>query len=415
MNATFLRAGLVVWLIAAPLVAQAKCGLISGKGEINVISNAFSALNDLAKEMESCSRPGLKVTVKITPEARVETERAFATASASPFAAAVVSMGTFSGLYSRGQLQNMTDLAKKYRSRYNIEESMLVRVDGEVMAIAFMKNTQNLFYRKDIFDKHNLKVPVTYAEMLATAATIKSKESSIDFPIAQTFAKGFDSATEFVNLLASHGGRMFKAGSARPEFNSDAGIQAIETMRALLPFMTPNALASNSDDVMNQFQQGKAAMGVLWASRAERMDDPRASKVVGKMEFAAAPKANASGRVAAHLWWDGVVMPKNSGQDRDVVFQVLMEALDEETTRAANDRAIWVRSIYQPTRFGAGVTATAQAGAPIWPTEPFFGLAHGEIGKVLPEALAGKLTPKTALDTAAAAYEKSAADHGFIR
>ena len=145
--------------------------------------------------MESCNRTGLKIAFKMTPEARQETERAFASDGTSPFDAAVISMGTFGGLLSKGQLQPMTDLVGKYKAKYKIEENMLVRVNGEVMAIAFMQNAQNLFYRKDIFDKHGLKVPTTYAEMLTVAAAIKAKERSIDFPIAQTFAKGFDSGT----------------------------------------------------------------------------------------------------------------------------------------------------------------------------------------------------------------------------
>ncbi len=408
---------LLALLVAATLSisAQAKCGEIKGKGDINIIGNSFPALQFIAKELESCNRAGLKVSVKMTPEARVETERAFSSNGVSPFSAAVVSMGSYNTLVSRGQLQPMTDLVNKYRTRYKIEESMLVRVNGEVMAIAFMQNAQNLFYRKDLFDKHSIKVPTSYPEMLAAAAVIKRKEPSIEFPIAQTFAKGFDSGTEFVNLLAGHGGHMFKPGSAEPDFDGDAGVKAIETMRSMLPFMTPNALASNSDDVMNQFQDGRAAMGVLWASRAERMDDAQASKVVGKMDFAAAPRASAQGKIAAHLWWDGVVMPKNLGQDRDTVFQILMEGLDEDTTRAANNTTIWVRSAYKPTRFGAGVAATAKAGAPIWPSEPFFSLAHGEIGKILPDALSGKLAPKAALSAAAVAYRKAARDQGFIR
>ena len=143
-------------------------------------------------------------------------------------------------------------------------------------------------------------------------------------------------------------------------------------------FMTPNYLASNSDDVMNQFQQGKAAMGVLWATRASRMDDPAASKIVGKMAFAAAPAAVAGGPSATHLWWDGVVMPKNLAGDRENVFQVLMEALDEETMSKGNDLTIWVRSAYKPTRFGSGVSASAKAGAPVVPMPTFFRRPHGE-------------------------------------
>ncbi|MFM7332739.1 MAG: ABC transporter substrate-binding protein [Brachymonas sp.] len=401
----------------APGIAQARCDKLQNAkaGEINIIGNSFPALQHIAKEMESCTQGGLKVQFKMTPNARTEIEQAFASSGKVPFDAAVVSGGVFSNLNSLGQLQPITDLVEKYKAKYKIEDNMLVRVNGQVMAIAFMQNAQNLYYRKDLFDKHGIKAPTTYAEMLAAAKTLKEKEPSIQNPIAQTFARGFDSQTEFVNMFAGYGGRFFKAGSAQPDFNSDAGVKAMENMRAMTAFMTPNFLASNSDDVMNQFQQGTAAMGVLWASRAARMDDPAASKIVGKMEFAAAPAAVAGGKSATHLWWDGVVMPKNLGADRETVFQVLMEALDEETMKKGNDLTVWIRSAYKPTRFGTGVTASMKAGAPIWPTEPYFSLAAGEIGKVLPDVLSGASTPKAALDSAAAAYVKAATEKGFIK
>ena len=409
---TFILVAALAW---AAGTAHAKCEGVTGKGDINIVGNAFPALQHVSRAMEACKRPGLTVAFKMTSEARQETERAFSSGGRSAFDAAVVSMGTYSVLRSKGQLQSMTDLVNKYRTRYNIEERMLVKFNGQVMAIAFMQNAQSFFYRKDIFDKLGLKVPTTYAEMVAAAAVVKAREPSIDFPIAQTFAKGWDSGVEFANLMASAGGRFFKSGSAEPSFNDASGELAIEVMKSMLPYMTPNALASNSDDVMNQFQQGKAAMGVLWASRAARMDDPAASKVVGKMAFAAAPSMVVGGKSAAHLWWDGVVMPKNMAGDRDTVFQVLMEALDEETTRSGNDTAIWIRSVYQPTRFAGGVLTAIATGAPIWPTEPFFGLAHGEIGKILPEALTGRLSAKAALDVAATAYVRAATEQGFIK
>ena len=400
-----------------PVQAQSRCDTLSNPkaGEINIIGNSFPALQHIAKEMESCTKGGLKVQFKMTPQIKPEVEQAFGSTGKSAFDAAVVSMGVFADLNSRGQLQPMTDLVNKYKAKYKIEDNMLIKVNGEVMAIAFMQNAQNLFYRKDLFDKHGIKAPATYADMFSAAKTLKEKEPGIEFPIAQTFAKGWDSATEFTNIFAGHGGQFFKPGSAAPDFNSAAGVKALETMKAMTAYMTPNYLASNSDDVMNQFQQGKAAMGVLWASRAARMDDPAASKIVGKMEFAAAPAVTAGGKAATHLWWDGVAMPKNLAGDRETVFQVLMEALDEDNTRRGNDLTIWIRSAYKPTRFGNGVAASAKAGAPIWPTQPYFSLAHGEIGKVLPEVLSGAMAPKQALDAAAAAYVKVATEKGFIK
>ena len=401
---------------AAWLPASAQdCTIAGGKGDVNVTGNVAPSILHMAKEMEKCSKGGVKVTVKVTPEARLETERAFAAEGKSPIDAALVSSGVYSGLMSKGQLQPLTDLVAKHKAKYKIEDNMLVKSNGEIMAIAFQQNAQNLFYRKDLFDKHGLKTPVTYADMLAAAAVLKAKEPSIEFPIAQTFAKGFDISTEFVNMYVGFGGKMFKAGSAQPAFNDEAGIKTIELMKSMLPFMTPNVLASNSDDVMNQFQQGKAALGVLWATRAARMDDPAASKIVGKMAFAAAPAVVAGGKSATHLWWDGAVLPKNMAADRDTTFQVLMESMDEDSVKVGNDLTIWIRSAYKPTRFGTGVTLSATAGAPTWPTEPYMGLATGELGKTLPDALGGSMTPKQALDAAAVAYVKAATDKGFIK
>lgn len=403
--------------VILPGIAQARCEKLNNvkAGEINIIGNSFPALQHMAKEMESCTQGGLKVQFKMTPNARTEIEQAFAASGPVAFDAAVVSSGIYSALNAKGQIQPMTDLVAKYKAKYKIEDTMLVKVNGEVMAIAFMQNAQNLYYRKDLFTKHNIKVPTTYPEMLEAAKVLKEKESSIQNPIAQTFAKGFDSGAEFVNLFVGSGGKFFKAGSAQPDFNSDAGVKAFETMMAMTKYMTPNFLASNSDDVMNQFQQGTAAMGVLWATRAQRMDDEKASKVVGKIEFAAAPAIIAGGKSATHLWWDGVVMPKNMKGDRETAFQVLMESLDEETMKKGNDLTIWIRSAYAPTRFGSGVAASAKAGAPLWPTEPYFGLANAEINKIIPDVLTGTMSPRAGLAIAAAGYEKLAKEQGFIK
>ncbi len=393
-------------------------GLAGVQADINLVGNPLPAVQHLARVAEGCSQPGLKVSFKLTPQARIETERAFGTAGRSPFDAAVISNGAFSNLYSQRRLAPMTDLVQRFGERYRLEERMLVRVDGEVMAIAFMQNTQNLVYRKDLFERHRLSPPATFAQMREAAAALAAREPELRFPIAQGYAKGFDIAVEFSNALASLGGRFFEPGTALPAFHQPPGVAAVEAMRAMLPFMTPNALSSNTDDVMNQLQQGTAAVGVLWASRASRMDDPVASKVVGKMAFAAAPAVLTGGLPAAHLWWDGVVMPRHlmvSATRREAVFHVLMQMLSDDSVRAGNDLAIWVRSAYRPGRFGGGVALAQSAGARAWPAEPFFSLAHGELGKALPDAIKGERQVAAVLQAAASAYVRAAAEQGFVK
>jgi multiple sugar transport system substrate-binding protein len=405
-----LTAGMVPGAWAEPLCRSA--GL---QARLELVSNAFPVMQHLAQRATACNGGGLKVNVKLTPRVNHEVETAFASAGKSPFDAAVVSASVFSDLYARSQLYPLTDLVRKYGPRYGLEERMLVRMDGEVMAIAFMQNTQNLFYRRDIFQRHGIAVPTTYAEMLQVAAVLRAKEPGIANPIAQTFAQGWDLATEFTNMLASMGGRFFVPGSAEPAFQGPEGVATVALMRSLLPYMSPNALASNSDDVMNQLQQGRAAMGVLWASRAARMDDPSASRVPGLIEFAAAPAARLGGGSAAHLWWDGVVMPRNGPAQREATFQVLMEMLSAESVAAGNDLTIWVRSNYKPGRTGVGIERALAGGAKVWPAEPFFSLAHGQVGKVLADAIKGVRDPAQALAGAAASYRLAAIEKGYIR
>ena len=122
---------------AAWLPASAQdCTITGGKGDVNVTGNVAPSMLHMAKEMEKCSKGGVKVTVKVTPEARLETERAFAAEGKSPIDAAVVSGGVYSGLMSKGQLQPLTDLVAKHKAKYKIEDNMLVKSNGEVMAIA---------------------------------------------------------------------------------------------------------------------------------------------------------------------------------------------------------------------------------------------------------------------------------------
>ena len=414
--------GAAVAAVAAPITraaaAPARCPAVAGmQGGIQLIGNPLPVVQHLAAVAQACSHAGFKVDFKLTPQARSEIERGFGASGRSPFDAAVVSNGAFTNLYSRRQLGPLTDLVERFGARYRLEERMLVRVDGEVMAIAFMQNTQNLVYRQDLFERHRLKVPATYAELAEAAATLRSREPDLAFPLAQGYAKGFDIAVEFTNVLGGLDAGFFEPGSARPAFHRAAGVQAVAVMRSMLPFMTPNALASNTDDVMNQLQQGKAAIGVLWASRASRLDDPVASRVVGRMAFAPAPAVHPGGPSAAHLWWDGVVLPRQlagGAARREAIFHVLMEMLGETSVQAGNDLAIWVRSAYRPGRFGSAVDLALKAGAKPWPAEPFFSLAHAEVGKVLPDALKDERPTAAVLEAAAAAYRRLAAENGFI-
>jgi len=182
-----------------------------------------------------------------------------------------------------------------------------------------------------------------------------------------------------------------------------------------MAYMSPNALALDTTAVMQQFQQGQIAMANLWASRAPKMDDAAESKVVGLIEFAAAPTAVDGGAPATTLWWDGFYLPRNMDGDRDLAFQVMMTGLSEAVVMANNDAAIWLRSVYKPTRFSKGAAASAMGGAPSYPMKPQIPLVHAAVGDNIGDFLAGKESAQKSLDDAAAAYTNAAKEKGYIK
>lgn len=412
MRSTLTLAAALAALLLAGASARAACG-IAAKGQVDVISNSFPVLEHIGKAMESCAGDGLAVSVKLTSKHKEETEQAF-TSGTSPFELAQVSTSSFAKLASLGALQPMTDLVVKYRDRFKLEEAMLVTIGDQVYGIAFMVNLQHLFYRKDLLDQHGIATPATYPDVLAAAEKLKG-QGGIAYPLGGAFKSGFDLGLEFTNIYLSLGGQFFEPGTAKPAFNGPIGVQTLELMKKLMAYQSPNALSLGTGDVTTAFQQGQIGIANLWASRAQAMDDKAVSKVEGKIEFAAAPAAKAGGRPASTLFWDAFVMPKSMDGDREATFLVLMEGLSEENTKGGNNLANWIRSVFVPDRYSKGVAASARAGAPSFPTQPFFELAHGAIGKNIGDYLAGTESAQASLDDAVAAYTQSAKAAGFLR
>jgi multiple sugar transport system substrate-binding protein len=408
-----LRAGLtgaVCWLAFA-VSANAACS-IQGSGEVSTLSNSFPALDVITAAMRECNGPNVKVITKETTANEEETKQALQ-AGKSPYGLVQLTNSTITPAQAAGQLRPLNDLVAKYKAKYNIEDQMLIKIGSDVMAIAFDVNAQHLFYRKDILEAAGIKPPTSYDEMLADAAKLRGA-AGIEYPLGGTYKSGWNLSEEFINNYLGMGGEMFKEGSAQPAFDNATGVKTLEMMKQLISYMSPNALALDTAATTQQLQQGQIAMANMWASRAANMDDPQQSKVVGKIDFAAAPTDMPGGKPATTLWWDGWSIPKNFQGDPDLAFQVMMEGLKDSVVTANNDTTIWLRSVYKPTRFAIGASASAREGAPVYPMTPQQSLAHDAIGAHIGDYFAGKTTPQKALADASDAYVASAKAKGLL-
>jgi len=181
----------------------------------------------------------------------------------------------------------------------------------------FGAETSILAYRKDIFDKHNLKVPETYDELLDVACRIPQLEPGMG-GLATRSESGHQTTHAFFLHLAPLGGRMFDE-QWNPTFNQPEGVEAIETLRKIIECGPPGAAGQNFGGMKNLFLQGKTAMYLDTTILSGEVNDPEKSKIAGKVGWALHPKGV---RRASQTGGFAIAIPSNS-QHKEAAFLLL--------------------------------------------------------------------------------------------
>ena len=390
--------------VAVPMIGFAACDF-KPSSKVSLLANSFAAWKAVSDAMSECGN----FEAELDAEFRKKQPDAFA-ANPSLYQLGGVSNGTIQPLLSAGTIRPLNDLVAKYGK--DLQPNQLIRINGQIMAIAMMVNNQHLMYREDIFKSLGLEVPTTYFELLSAADKVAAS-GKVQYALGGTYKAGWNLAEEFVNMYMGMGGDFFDG--SKPSINNVMGIRTLEMMRNLTHYMDPEYLVADSTYVQQQFQQGKIAMAVLWATRAAAMDDAKESQVVGKVKMAAAPSPVSGALPASTLWWDGVVLAKNmTDQQADEAFQLLMEGIDREMVTNNNDAAVWLINGYKPGPMAMGAAETAENGALPYPNGVEMGLMHTALGNNVADFLTGKETAEQTLLDIEAEYTTAAKEKGLL-
>ena len=387
--------------------AWAECAF-QNDTEVKSLSAGFEAWKAVTDAMAECGN----VQAELDQEFRTKQPAAFA-ADPSLYQIGGVSNGTITPLINEGTIRPLDDLIAEYGQ--DLAPNQLVQIDGQTMAVAMMVNAQHLMYRSDILEELGLEIPTTWDGVLEAAQAIQDA-GVVEYPLGATMQSGWNLAQDFNNMFVGYGGT-FVGDDGQPQINTEAGVNALNTMKALTEYMDPEYLTHDSTVVQQQFQQGKIAMANLWASRAGAMDDENESEVVGLVDAAGAPLAMEGGPPATTLWWDGIVVAQNiSDEEAAAAFQVAMEGLDTEMVQANNDLAIWLVPGYEPGRLaqGAIASATATPPPPSYPSTTEMGLMHTALGNELPAFFTGEKSAEEALAAVEEAYMTAAREAGVM-
>ncbi len=273
---------------------------------------------------------------------------------------------------------------------------------GALYGVPFGSETSVLGYRKDIFEKHNLKVPETYDELLDLVCKIPELEPGMA-GLTSRGASGHQLSHAFLLHLAPLGGRFYD-DKWNPIVNNEAGVKAGEALKKILECGPEGGTSFGFAEMKNAFLQGKAAMFLDSISVAGEIEDPEKSKVVGKIGWALHPEGVRRGSQTGGF---GIAIPSNA-QNKEAAF-LLMQWL----TSKRIDKLIALEG-GSPSRFSTYMdpeviakyphsTVFAEAlkyADPDWrPIIPTWGEVNKELGTTLSKAMTGDMSVKEALDS----------------
>jgi multiple sugar transport system substrate-binding protein len=285
---------------------------------------------------------------------------------------------------------------------------------GPLYAFPYVGNSQLFFYRKDLFEKHALKPPETWNDVLVAAKTIHEKESTGAngrqiYGYVMRAVQGNAAVADFMPIFWAFGGEMFdEKGNAT--VNSPEGIAALEFMIELGKYSPPGYPSFNADEVGAHLLQGTAAMSINWPAWISKFSDPEKSKVIGKMEFVNVPSAKNPGRAEIGNWL--LAIPRDSQNGVAALEFILWATTADEMKRSAQRGN-------PPTRRSLFTDAELVAKNPAYPAQlrslessrprprtPQWNEIENAFGIFISKANSGELSPAEAMNQANAEIDK---------
>jgi len=209
---------------------------------------------------------------------------------------------------------------------------------GTLYALPYVGNSQLFFYRKGLFEQHNLKEPATWDDVLTAARTISEQEISGApsggkiYGYVMRAAQGNAAVADFMPIFWAFGGEMFD-DTGQPTVNTPEGIAALRFMIEMGKYSPPGYASFNADEVGAHLLQGTAAMSINWPAWISSFNDRAKSRVIGKMEFGQMPGGKNPGRAEIGNWL--IAIPRETKNAEAAMDFLLWATSAEQMKRSA--------------------------------------------------------------------------------
>lgn len=188
-------------------------------------------------------------------------------------------------------------------------------VDGQLMAAPFYGESSMTMVRSDLLAQAGLKLPLqpTWAQVKDAAARLHNPAKGV-YGICLRGKAGWGANISLISTMVNtHGGQWFDM-KWQPQLTTRPWKDAVSLYADLLrKYGPPGSVANNYNENLTLFSEGKCAIWVDATVAGSFVDNPKRSKVAGRVSFLHAPVASTP-KGASWLWVWALAVPASSKQ-----------------------------------------------------------------------------------------------------
>ncbi len=403
--------GAVAVGLAMPFIRRAHAA-----AAVQMISHRFPALEYLAEKMRGAI-PGVEVNTQLMPfDKALELSTIAFSSKASTPDIVYANGSTFLTFARNGWIRPLDDLWAKHREEFALDDFNKTNVElqsdgGHTWCVPATGNVMMFYYRKDLFEQAGKKPPTTFAEYRDLAKSFNTPMRAGTVSCLRPVDAALNESSWYLNAL----GNGWLDDKFHPVFNDAKGVAAIEMLKEISHYAQQGFSNAANDECTIALQQDTAAMGLQWATRAKAMDDPKNSRVVGKIDWVVPPQGHEP------FGGDGYAISAFSKQDPDLLFRILATASSKQNLRGAAGLMVPTRTsllqdadLAKQYRFYPAALASVAVGS-VSPKLPEFYSIGDFITRRILQGVTGEMAVKPALDAAAKETEDFLKGHGYYK
>jgi multiple sugar transport system substrate-binding protein len=167
--------------------------------------------------------------------------------------------------------------------------------DGKIAGLLARTGGDVYWFNREMFDKLGLKPPTTLAELRKNAEALRKETTESGEPVygySIMAQSPLWTVSSFADLYYPHGGHYLTADlkEANPTLLEPFTLEILDFMRGLAKDgLTPDPLSWTYDDNIVGFQQRRLGSSAEGWMRANLVEDPQKSMVVGKVAYEVMP------------------------------------------------------------------------------------------------------------------------------